>query len=105
MSLLRSSGSKSGRELESPLLDINYGLGDRIQLKYEVPYLFDSENGAPFKRGIGNSLLGVKWRFYEQSNETGWRISTYPQLELNPSALDAPTARFLLPLEVVQHVD
>ena len=30
--------SKSAREFESPLLDINYGLGDRIQLKYEVPY-------------------------------------------------------------------
>jgi hypothetical protein len=30
----------------SPLLDINYGLGDRIQLKYQVPYLLDSDNGA-----------------------------------------------------------
>ena len=57
--------SKSEREFESPLLDINYGLGDRIQLKYEVPYRFDSDHGAPFKSGIGNSLLGVKWRFYE----------------------------------------
>ena len=94
--------SKSEREFESPLLDINYGLGDRIQLKYEVPYSFNSDNGAPFKRGFGNSLLGVKWRFYQQSNEKGWRISTYPQLELNPSDPDAPTARFLLPVEVAK---
>jgi hypothetical protein len=49
--------SKAEREFESPLLDINYGLGDRIQLKYEVPYLFDSDHGAPFKGGFGNSLL------------------------------------------------
>jgi hypothetical protein len=94
--------SKSEREFESPLLDINYGLGDRIQLKYEVPYLFDSDGGAPFKGSIGTSLLGVKWRFYEQSNEKGWRISTYPQLALNSSDPDAPTARFLLPVEVTK---
>jgi hypothetical protein len=25
------------REIETPLLDINYGLGDRIQLKFEIP--------------------------------------------------------------------
>ena len=94
--------SNTERALQSPLLDINYGLGDRIQLKYQVPYLFNSNNGAPFKGGVGNSLLGVKWRFYEQSSETGWRISTYPQLELNPNDPDAPTARFLLPVEVTK---
>jgi hypothetical protein len=100
--------SKSEREFESPLLDINYGLGDRIQLKYEVPYLFDSDNGAPFKGGVGNSLLGVKRRFYEQSSETGWRVSTYPQLELH-SPNDPDTSqtvdkgpRFLLPVEVTK---
>ena len=65
--------SKSEREFEIPLLDINYGLGDRIQLKYEGSYLFDSDNRAPFKGTIGSSLLGVKWRFVEQSNEKGWR--------------------------------
>ncbi len=27
------------RSYETPILDINYGLGDRIQLKYEVPWL------------------------------------------------------------------
>lgn len=94
--------SKSDREFETPLLDINFGLGDRIQLKYEVPYLFDSDNGEPFRGAIGKSLLGVKWRFYEQGTETGWRISTYPQLELNPNDPDAPTARFLLPVEVTK---
>ena len=29
--------SPGENEVETPLLDINYGLGDRIQLKYEVP--------------------------------------------------------------------
>ncbi len=30
---------KTVRSYENPILDINYGLGDRIQLKYEVPWL------------------------------------------------------------------
>jgi hypothetical protein len=96
--------SKTEREIQSPLLDINYGLGDRIQLKYQVPYLFDSDGGEPFKGSLGNSLLGVKWRFFEQSSEAGWHISTYPQLELNTSndsdAFKGP--RFLLPVEVTK---
>jgi hypothetical protein len=100
--------SRPERELELPLLDINYGLGDRIQLKYEVPYLFDSDNGAPFRTGLGNSRLEVKWRFYEQRSEAGWHISTYPQLELN-NPTDSDTRqlvdrgpRFLLPVEVTK---
>ena len=100
--------SNTERALQSPLLDINYGLGDRIQLKYQVPYMFDSNNGEPFKGGVGNSLLGVKWRFYQQGSETGWHISIYPQLELNnPTDSDARQIvnkgpRFLLPVEVTK---
>lgn len=100
--------SNTERELQIPLLDINYGVGERIQLKYQLPYLFQSDYGAPFKGGIGNSLLGVKWRFYEQSSETGWHISTYPQLEVNnPDDSDGRQIvdrgpRFLLPVEVTK---
>jgi len=58
--------------------------------------------------GLDSSLLGVKWRFYQQSSENGWHISTYPQLELN-NLIDSDTAqavdrspRFLLPIEVAK---
>jgi len=100
--------SPGEREIEAPLLDINYGLGDRIQLKYELPYLFDSDGGAPYRSGLGNSLIGVKWRFFQES-EKGWNISTYPQLEVNnpffksePRGLVDRGPRFLLPLEITK---
>jgi hypothetical protein len=75
IALPRSSGAIGSVNFRV-LLDINYGLGDRIQLKYQVPYLFDSDRGAPFKGGVGNSLVEVKWRLYEQNIETGWHLST-----------------------------
>jgi hypothetical protein len=66
------------REIQAPLLDINYGLGDRIQLKYQLAYVFDGDNGGPYRGTPGNSLMGAKWRFYQQSREGGWNISTTP---------------------------
>lgn len=71
---------------EAPLLDVNYGLRDNLQLNYEVAWrvLRDAESGS--RSGAGNSLLGVKWRFFD-GGEDGWQISAHPQLELrNPGS-------------------
>ncbi len=59
-----------------PDFDINYGLGDRIQLKYEIPIAIEETRPQPADGvdaavpgkvlgGLGESLLGIKWRFYE----------------------------------------
>ena len=59
-----------------PDLDINYGLGDRLQLKYELPLALEetrplpaapaeSATGGTVIGGLGESLLGIKWRFFE----------------------------------------
>jgi hypothetical protein len=59
-----------------PDFDINYGLGDRIQLKYEIPIAIEETRLQPAIKtapaepgqvvgGLGESLLGIKWRFYE----------------------------------------
>jgi hypothetical protein len=90
-----------------PIVDINYGVGPRIQLKYQVPYLFQSADGGPLESGLGKSLAGVKWRFYE-NDKYKLNISTYPQLEFNNpndsvrrGFADAGT-RFLLPFEITK---
>jgi len=60
-----------------PDFDINYGLGDRIQLKYEIPIAIEETRVQPATvdgpalpgqaiGGLGESLLGIKWRFYER---------------------------------------
>ncbi len=66
-----------------PDFDLNYGLGDRIQLKYEIPIAVEEvrPQAAIAKTpavseavlgGLGESLLGIKWRFYEHHPEDGW---------------------------------
>jgi hypothetical protein len=90
-----------------PILDINYGVGPRIQLKYQVSYLFQSTDGGPLETGLGKSLAGVKWRFY-QNDKYKLNISTYPQLEFNnpndsvKRGLADPGTRFLLPFEITK---
>ena len=63
-----------GRGAES-LLDANYGIGDRIQLKYERPYVSEGTAGGETQSGLGATELGVKWRFIERD---GLEIAVYP---------------------------
>src|SRR5580704_7385479 len=46
-----------------PQFDLNFGLGDRIQLTYEVPYALATSSTTPSHTGWSNGLPGVKWRF------------------------------------------
>lgn len=69
---------------ESPILDINYGIGERIQLKYEVPWLVLDESGQRTINGLGNSVVGVKWRFFDEDRQR-IDMSIYPQFEFNNS--------------------
>src|SRR5665213_2010981 len=67
---------------ETPLLDINYGLGDRIQLKYELPLLMVDVRSEGLKTGLGDSLAGFKYRFLDEGKH-GFAMSVYPQLVFN----------------------
>lgn len=67
---------------ELPLIDVNYGLGERFQLKWEAPIVQLRESGEPSKAGLGNSLVGLKWRFYDEG-EHGLAAAVYPQIEFN----------------------
>jgi hypothetical protein len=89
----------------APLLDLNYGLGARIQLKYEVPWLLVHAADGVSAAGLGDSLAGVKWRFYDTGDPQRWQVSMYPQYEFNsPGGSDRRGvaehgAHWLLPLE------
>jgi hypothetical protein len=96
------------RAFEAPLLDLNYGVGDRIQLKVEGPWLVLSTPGEDRRSGIGDVAAGVKWRFLDQHGARGADVSTYPQvasrtlLESDPETDAGRPLEVLLPVEV-QH--
>jgi hypothetical protein len=76
--------SRDARRIEAPLTDINYGVGRRIQLKFEIPWLIVREQRESIEMGTGNSTFGVKWRFLGQEGQrVAWSI--YPQAEVNTS--------------------
>jgi hypothetical protein len=71
---------------EAPLLDINYGVGDTIQLKFELPWIFLHQDGDGTKNGLGNSAFGIKWRFLDEDPD-GLSMSVYPQFQFrNPTS-------------------
>jgi hypothetical protein len=92
----------------TPDVDINFGIGDRVQLTYENAWL-RVQNPSVTKFGLGQSNPGVKWRFYD-AGESGLSISVFPQLFLdNPNdavrrGITAASDSFLLPFEFAKEV-
>lgn len=105
-----------GGSYETPNIDINFGIGKRIQLKYELPLSVVETRGdsSHVLGGVGSSLLGVKYRFYQRHSRTHvkdgereikFSLSAYPQLLLNyptrsvERGVAEPAPQLLLPLE------
>jgi hypothetical protein len=92
-----------------PQIDLNFGLGERIQLTYEVPYVVQVRDGAATTSNWSNAFPGIKWRFFD-AGEGGWQLSTFPQFETPGSAnaqrakIADPGSRLLLPLELARSV-
>jgi hypothetical protein len=68
-----------GQSFVSPLLDINYGIGDNVQLKVEAPYEFTRLDGTSHG-GVGAAEVGIKHRFFHDESRD-MNIAVYPQVE------------------------
>ena len=95
----------SGRsEISAPDADINYGWGEHVQLKLDVPWVFVHETDQDWKSGLGAPDVGVKWRFID-IEDSGFSMSTYPQYTRNwlsssaSRGISAPGGQFFLPVE------
>jgi hypothetical protein len=88
-----------------PQIDLNFGVGDRVQLTYEIPYVFIGTRGQSTQSGWSNGYPGIKWRFFD---EGGWQASVFPQAETGGSAgsrqsgIAVAAPRYLLPIEVAK---
>jgi hypothetical protein len=72
----------------TPALDLNYGIGDRIQLNYSVSWIILHTTNEAAKNGLGNSEVAVKWRVLDE-DKNGVALSVYPRFIFNNPASSA----------------
>jgi hypothetical protein len=103
------------KRIEAPLFDVNYGLGDTLQLKFEVPYVFarQAQPDAGGERlvsvnGIGDSNFGVKYRLYDDK-DAGLSLAIFPQVEFKTPggrrSVSTGTTTLILPVIVMREFD
>lgn len=99
--------TREHRSFEAPLFDINYGIGNNLQLKVEVPWLIQHAPGEKTQSGLGNTEVGVKWRFLD-AEKHGIDMSVYPQIEFNNPTTSVERGlvergtRFILPVQATR---
>jgi len=99
------TGTPGTTEFGLPLLDANYGVGDRLQINYQASWNILHEDGA-YEDGYSDSQLALKWRFYD-AGEHNLQLSMYPRITfLNPGSASArrgladSNTTFLMPFEI-----
>jgi hypothetical protein len=76
------SRSPARWDIIAPDLDINYGLGDHVQLKVDVGWAHADDQLHHRMSGFGATDFGIKWRFMDEG-KSGFALSVYPQLSVN----------------------
>jgi hypothetical protein len=79
LTYLRAAGISSG---SAPSIDLNYGIYPGVQLHLQPQAAYSlTPDGHAF--GIGDTEVGVKYRFTPESEDkSAWMLGIYPMLEL-----------------------
>jgi hypothetical protein len=67
---------------ELPAIDLNYGLGERIQLTLQTSDVILKRRGHGAVGGLGGTEAAVKWRFLDEET-SGVSMSTFPRVIFN----------------------
>jgi len=70
---------------DSPAIDINYGVGDRIQLTLQGGPVLLKRSDHGLIGGLGGTEAAVKWRFIDDER-TGVTMSMFPRVIFNISS-------------------
>ena len=72
---------KDGWSGTSPHLEVNYGVLPNVQLHLIAPVSFVAPSHEPSRFGYGETELGVKYRFFEETDYFP-QIGTFPLIEV-----------------------
>jgi hypothetical protein len=91
-------------EQEAPIFDLNYGLTEGVQLKFELPFVvLDPRDDESVRAGLGDLSLGTKLRFLTEK-EAPLSVSIYPALGVPVGSrgrgLGTGSPSFTMPVQV-----
>lgn len=66
-----------GGSVSAPLFELNYGAMPDVQVSVTLPYVFNSVPGQVTQKGMGDVVLGVKYRVLQETADQPM-ISVYP---------------------------
>ena len=101
--------------IDLPEIDLNYGVGDRIQLTLQTAPVLLKRSGHGLIGGIGGTEAAVKWRFLDEAT-SGFDMSMFPRVIFNVAqssvrrGLAEDGTRFQIPFQAAKgfgrfHVD
>jgi hypothetical protein len=98
-----------------PAVDLNYGVGERIQLTLQTASVLLKRSDHGPIGGLGGSEAALKWRFLDQE-KSGFDMSTFPRVIFNVTqssvrrGLAEDGTRFQIPFQMAKsfgrlHID
>jgi hypothetical protein len=98
-----------------PAIDLNYGVGDHIQLTWQTAPVLLKRSGHGVIGGMGETEAAVKWRFFDEATN-GFDMSMFPRVIFNVAqssvrrGLAEDGTRFQIPFQAAKafgrlHVD
>jgi hypothetical protein len=90
-----------------PALDLNYGVGEHIQLTLQTGPVVFKQDGRGAVGGLGGTETAVKWRFFDEES-AGVDMSMFPRIIFNITessarrGLSDPGTRFQIPFQVAR---
>ncbi len=92
---------------DSPLIDLNYGVGEHIQLTLQEGPVLLKRSGQGLIGGLGGTEAAVKWRFLDEE-KSGFDASMFPRVLFNITqssvrrGLADDGTRFQIPFELAK---
>jgi hypothetical protein len=67
---------------DTPAIDINYGVGENIQLTLQTAPVILKQSGRGPIGGLGSTEVALKWRFLDEE-KAGFDVSMFPRVIFN----------------------
>jgi len=93
--------------IDLPAIDLNYGVGEHIQLTLQTSYVLLKHTGHGAVGGMGSTEAALKWRFLDEET-SGFSMSAFPRVIFNVvhssvrRGLAEEGTRFQLPVQIAR---